>query len=174
MSKARLVITAVVVEGRKQSEVARSYGVSPGWVSRLVARYREEGEGAFVPRSRRPRTSPSALSEPVVEAILLLRHELSAGGHDAGPETIRWHLDHHHGIRVSRASISRYLRGAGLVEPQPQKRPRSSYIRFSSELPNECWQSDFTHYRLAGTGGQLEPMWRSSPGWTTTPARHCS
>ncbi|MEI8405819.1 MAG: sigma factor-like helix-turn-helix DNA-binding protein, partial [Actinomycetes bacterium] len=36
MSRARLVITAVVIEGRSQAEVARSYGVSPGWVSRLV------------------------------------------------------------------------------------------------------------------------------------------
>ncbi len=44
MSKARLVITAVVVEGRTQSEVARSYGVSEGWVSKLIARYRAEGE----------------------------------------------------------------------------------------------------------------------------------
>jgi hypothetical protein len=35
MSKARLVITAVVVEGRSQSAVAREYGVSQGWISRL-------------------------------------------------------------------------------------------------------------------------------------------
>ena len=45
MSKARLVITAVVLEGRSQSSVARVYGVSQPWVSRLVARYRAEGEG---------------------------------------------------------------------------------------------------------------------------------
>ena len=56
MSKARLVITAVIVEGRPQSAVARAYGVSEGWVSKLVARYRQEGEVAFEPRSRRPRT----------------------------------------------------------------------------------------------------------------------
>jgi transposase len=55
MSKARLVITAVIVEGRKQAEVARTYEVSPGWVSKLVARYRAEGEAAFEPRSRRPK-----------------------------------------------------------------------------------------------------------------------
>jgi len=35
---ARLVITAVVVEGRSQSEVARAYGVSQPWISRLVKR----------------------------------------------------------------------------------------------------------------------------------------
>ena len=58
MSKARLVITAVVLEGRTQAEVAATYGVSKGWVSELVARYRAEGEAAFEPRSRRPKTSP--------------------------------------------------------------------------------------------------------------------
>ena len=60
MSKARLVITAVVVEGRSQSEVAAAYGVSQPWISRLVARWHAEGDAAFEPRSRRPRSSPSA------------------------------------------------------------------------------------------------------------------
>ena len=61
MSKARLIITAVVVEGRSQREVARAYGINQRWVSRLVARYRAEGEAAFAPRSRRPKTSPTAI-----------------------------------------------------------------------------------------------------------------
>jgi transposase-like protein len=61
MSKARLIITAVVVEGRSQREVARAYGVNQSWVSRLVARYRAEGEAAFQPRSRRPKTSPTRI-----------------------------------------------------------------------------------------------------------------
>ena len=76
MSKARLVITAVVVEGRSQSEVARAYGVSQGWVSKLVARYRAEGEAAFEPRSRRPKTSPQAIPDQVAELIIQLRKEL--------------------------------------------------------------------------------------------------
>ncbi len=152
MSKARLVITAVVVEGRSQAEVARTYGVSPGWVSKLVARYRSEGEAAFEPRSRRPKNSPNALSPSVVERIVELRTKLSEAGLDAGPDTIRWHLSHHGGVTVSSATISRYLTKAGLVTPSPEKRPRSSYIRFEADQPNECWQSDFTHYRLAGRG----------------------
>jgi hypothetical protein len=36
------------------------------------------------------------------------------------------------------------------VAPQPRKRPRSSWTRFAAEQPNELWQSDFTHHRLAG------------------------
>jgi transposase InsO family protein len=155
MSKARLVITAVVTEGRTQGEVARAYGVSQGWVSRLVARYRAEGEAAFEPRSRRPKTSPGAISEATAELIIKLRKELSGQGLDAGPHTIAWHLEHHHRVRVSAATISRYLARAGLVVPEPKKRPKSSYLRFAAELPNQCWQSDFIHWRLAG-GQQAE------------------
>ena len=159
MSKARLVITAVVTEGRPQGEVARAYGVSQGWVSRLVARFRAEGEAAFEPRSRRPAASPAAISPSAVELIIRLRKELAGAGLDAGPHTIAWHLAHHHQIKVSAATISRYLARAGLVAPQPRKRPRSSYLRFAAQLPNECWQSDFTHYRLAGGSGTEVLTW---------------
>lgn len=148
MSKARLVITAVVLEGRTQAAVARDYGVSKGWVSKLVARYRAEGETAFQPRSRRPLTSPTATPAAVIELIIQLRSDLVTEGHDAGPDTIAWHLTHHHQVSVSAATISRHLTRAGLVTPEPKKKPRSSYIRFEAAMPNETWQSDFTHYRL--------------------------
>src|SRR5580692_5494418 len=154
MSKARLVITAVVVEGRSQAEVAVAYGVSTGWVSKLMARYRAEGEAAFEPRSRRPKSSPRALSATVVDQITELRRELSSAGLDAGPDTIRWHLIEHHGVTVAPATISRYLTKAGLVTPAPDKRPKSSYKRFAAEQPNEMWQSDFTHYDVPGPRGR--------------------
>src|SRR5215472_16875306 len=109
MSKARLVITAVVAEGRSQGEVARAYGVSQGWISRLVARYRQEGESAFEPRSRRPLTSPAAISPGAVRLITGIRKDLAGQGLDAGPGTIAWHLEHRHHIRVSAATVSRYL-----------------------------------------------------------------
>ena len=102
---------------------------------------------------RRPKTSPNAVAATVVGQIVELRTTLVAAGLDAGPDTIRWHLEHHHGVRVSSATISRYLAKAGLVTPQPQKKPRSSYIRFEADQPNECWQSDFTHYRLVTAAG---------------------
>jgi transposase len=55
MSKARLVITAVTVEKRPVSEVARSYSAARSWIYALLARYQAEGEAAFEPRSRRPK-----------------------------------------------------------------------------------------------------------------------
>jgi transposase InsO family protein len=39
------------------------------------------------------------------------------------------------------------------VTPEPKKKPKSSYIRFAAEQPNETWQSDFTHYRLSHADG---------------------
>jgi transposase InsO family protein len=150
MSKARLVITAVTAEKRPVSEVAKSYGVARSWVYALLARYEAEGEAAFEPRSRRPKTSPSAISPETVELITRLRKELAGQGLDAGPQTIAWHLGQHHQLTVSPATVSRYLARQGLVTPDPSKRPKSSYIRFAAEMPNECWQSDFTHYPLAG------------------------
>lgn len=156
MSKARLVVTAVTVEKRPVSEVARTYGVARSWIYTLLARYRTEGEAAFEPRSRRPKTSPNAISPDAVELIIRLRKELAGQGLDAGPDTIAWHLHHHHHITVSRATISRYLTAHGLIVPEPKKRPRSSYIRFEASQPNECWQSDFTHYPLAdGTDTEI-------------------
>jgi transposase InsO family protein len=144
-----LVITAVVVEGRRPAEVAQTYGVSRSWVYELVARYRAEGDLAFEPRPRRPRRSPRTTDRATVELIVRLRTELVAEGLDAGSDTIAWHLEHHHGLRVSRATVHRHLTKAGLIVPAPKKRPRSSYIRFQAEQPNECWQTDFTHSRLA-------------------------
>jgi transposase-like protein len=156
MSKRRLVITAVLA-GASQSEVARTYGVSQGWISRLMARYRDEGEAAYQPRSRRPVTSPAATAAPVVDLVLRLRKELTEQGLDAGAETIGWHLTHRHHIELSRATINRVLVRAGAVTPDPSKRPKSSYIRFAAEQPNECWQADFTHYRLTRPDGRPGP-----------------
>lgn len=152
MSKRRLVITAVLA-GRSQSEVARSYGVSQGWISRLMARYRESGEAAFEPLSRAPKTTPGATDPASVQLVVELRTALARAGLDAGADTIGWHLRHHHQITLSRATINRILVRAGLVVPDPSKRPKSSYIRFEAEQPNECWQSDFTHYRLTRPDG---------------------
>ncbi len=149
MSLARLVITAVVVEGRRPVDVAVDYHVSKGWVSKLLARYRVEGDAAFEPRSRRPHSSPRATPSATVERIIELRDELVLHGLDAGADTIVWHLRQRHQLTVSAATVYRILRRAGLTKVEPKKRPRSSYIRFQADLPNECWQADFTHWRLA-------------------------
>ncbi len=149
MSKRQSVILSVVLEGLSQADTARLYEVSEATVSRWVFRYRADGEAAFEPRSRRPKSSPTRLAEVVIAEIVNLRGELTTAGLDAGAATIGWHLKDRYDITVSDATIRRHLIAAGLVIPEPRKRPRSSFIRFQAELPNEMWQTDMTHFRLA-------------------------
>lgn len=167
MSKRRAVILAVTLEGLSQAEAARRYELSEPTVSRWLARYRAEGDAAFEARSRRPKTSPTAVSDVVTDQIVNLRAGLVAQGLDAGPVTIQWHLNRE-GIEVSVSTIRRRLLTAGLIEPNPRKRPKSSFIRFAAELPNETWQSDFTHWRLATAGPDAEII-----VWLDDHSRYC-
>ena len=156
MSLARLVITAVTVEGRSKSEVARDYGVSRVWVQKLVHRFQAEGEAAFTPRSRRPHSHPHAVSLELEDQIVRLRKTLTRKGLDAGGETIAANLAAAGCQPVPAVStIWRILTRRGFVTPQPQKRPRSSWKTFCAEQPNERWQADITHWRLAN-GDEVE------------------
>jgi transposase InsO family protein len=78
-----------------------------------------------------------------------LRKELCAQGHDGGAQTIAYHLKGEFEDVPSVATIWRILRREGLVEPEPNKRPYSSFVRFEAGLPNEMWQADATHWQLA-------------------------
>ena len=91
MSLARLVITAVTVESRTRSAVARDYGITRFWVQTLVKRFEVEGEAAFEPHSRRPHTNPRAVDLEVEDQIVRLRKTLTMKGLDAGAETIAAH-----------------------------------------------------------------------------------
>jgi transposase InsO family protein len=153
MSLARLVVTAVRVEGRSKSAVAREYKVSRRWVHELVRCYDAGGEAGLRPRSRRPHHCPARTSVAVEEAIVGWRKRLSEQGLDAGAATIAVHLAAEYETVPSTATIWRVLSRRGMVVPQPHKRPRNSYIRFAAELPNQRWQADLTHWQLADATG---------------------
>jgi transposase InsO family protein len=148
MSRARVAVLHVVSEQLSVTAAAAEYGFSRRHLHRLLARYRAGGLEALEPRSRRPRTNPAATPDLVRGRVVELRARLTADGLDAGPVTIAWHLERE-GLRApAPATISRILQQAGLITPQPRKRPRSSYLRFEMAQPNEMWQSDFIHWRL--------------------------
>jgi transposase len=157
MSLARLVVTAVRIEARTKAEVARDYGVSPRWVYELCRRFDAEGEAGLEPRSRRPRRSPRQTAQVLEDEIVAIRKELADLGVDAGAQTIRVHLERRYPNQQlpSIATIWRIVSRRGFVTPQPHKRPRSSFIRFEAAMPNERWQADITHWRLA-EGTEIE------------------
>jgi hypothetical protein len=143
MSKARVIVLSVVEQGLTKAQAARKFDVSGQWVHTLVARYQAGGLDALEPRSRRPKSSSASTPATIRARILELRQHLETDGLDAGPVTIAWHLDHEGLTPPAISTIRRIITAAGLVVPEPTKRPKSSYIRFAAHQPNETWQSDF-------------------------------
>jgi transposase InsO family protein len=155
MSKHRVAVLKVVSGQLSVTAAAAECRISRGHLHRLLRRYHGEGLDGLEPRSRRPRVSPQRTPDAVRDRITALRIELVARGLDAGPATIAWHLGRE-GLPVPATStIRRILHAAGLVVPEPHKRPRSSWIRFEAAAPNGVWQSDVTHWRLAD-GSEVE------------------
>jgi transposase InsO family protein len=152
---AKYCVDAVLIEGRSIRAVAAATGRSKSWVHRHVALYQAGGEEALVPLKRGPKVPANLTSALLEDQIVAWRKRLAEDGLDAGSRTIAWHLNQE-GVEVpSLSTIHRVLRRRGFVIPQPQKRPRSSWVRFESDLPNETWQSDMTHWHL-GDGQPVE------------------
>jgi transposase InsO family protein len=145
----RYVIEAILLEGASPSALARTHHISRSWIYELRERFQQGGYQALEPRSRRPLSCPRQVSQQVQDEVLKLRAELSAAGHDAGPQTIAHHLAERVSSVPSVTTVWRILKRHGLVTPQPHKRPRRSYIRFEAKLPNETWQVDATPWQLA-------------------------
>ena len=148
MDRARYAADAVLVEGRSLRSVASSIGMSKSWVAKQVALCRAGGYPALSLRSTAPHRRPTQIPIELEDEIVMLRKQLDEEGFDAGPLTIGYHLGQRHGRAPGRSTIYRVLVRRGFVTPQPQKRPRTSWTRFESSLPNETWQADMTHWVL--------------------------
>jgi transposase InsO family protein len=155
MVLAQMVVDSVVLEGRSLRVTAQRYGVSKSWVAELVKRYREGGAAALVPKSKAAKTNPRSVGAVMEERIIAMRKELLDYGDEAGAETIHWHLEEGGFTPPSVATIYRILKRRGFITPEPRKRPRASYIRFEASLPNECWQTDMTHWHFSD-GTEIE------------------
>ena len=103
------------------------------------------------PRSRRPRSSPTAVDERVVREAVNVRSALEQSGLDFGPISVHDRMKRL-GIDPvpSVASLARIFRREGVARYEPLKRPRASYRRFVYPEPNGCWQLDATEYVLSG------------------------
>lgn len=148
MSKNALIVLSVINKKMTVAEAAKNFGVTRAWVYQLLKRHKLLGSESFKPRSRAHHRDPNALSDEMHERIAALRSELIAQGLDAGAGTIQYHLRREFDYAPALSTIWRSLRKQGLVEPTPKKKPKLYLQRFEAYLPNETWQSDFTHIRL--------------------------
>lgn len=149
MSKSRVIVLSVIQQGLTKAEAAKKFGVSWQWVHELVTRYERDGDAGLEAKSRRPHSNKNQTPPHLVQRVKELRLQLTQDGFDAGPQSIRDRMLMENLPAPTRSTIARILKREGLVIPDPKKRPKSSYIRFEANQPNETWQSDFTHWRLA-------------------------
>ena len=149
MTKPHVIVLSITHQGLTKQQAAIKYEVSTRWINTLLKRYEQEGLDGLKPKPRTPKTSPTKTPEAIKNLILEIRYDLTQNGFDAGPKSISWHLQQQNIATPSHATIWRILKQNGAIKPEPKKRPRNSYIRFTAEQPNETWQSDFTHWPLA-------------------------
>ena len=127
------------------------HGVSRKTFYEIRKRALEEGQAAALePRSRRPRASPTRLSDDVKQQAIGVRAALESSGLDHGPISVHDKMRSLGMEAPSVASLARIFRDAGVARAEPKKKPRASYRRFVYPAPNACWQLDATEYVLTG------------------------
>ena len=124
-------------------------GISRKTYYKYRARFAAEGVAGLGQRSRRPRSSPVRTPPAMVELIVQTRAVLAREGWDNGALSIRNRLLREGHRPPAWRTIHRVLVRAGLVEPEPKKRPRSSWRRYEFPAPDDCWQIDAFGYELA-------------------------
>jgi len=127
----------------------RELGISRDTYYEAKKRFEAGGIEGLLPQSRRPHRSPRQTDAAVEDEIVRLRKEKSGGGWDAGAWSIAQAMIRAGQQPPSLATINRVLVRRGLVDPQPQKRPKSATRRFAFDERNGCWQLDGTGWRLA-------------------------
>ncbi len=133
------------------STFCAEYGISRKSFYELRKRVKADGPAAVLePRTRRPKSCPSKLTDEVKEQAVAVRAALESSGLDHGPISV------HEKMRAmgleqvpSTASLARVFREAGVARLEPKKKPRSAWRRFVYPAPNACWQLDATEYVLS-------------------------
>lgn len=151
MSVRRLVVE-VELDGLNVTEFCREHGISTWFFYQLRKRYAVEGEAALEPRSRAAKRVANRTPGWVEDLVVVLRKELDEAGLDAGPATIRFHLEDKLAVGSpipSEATIWRILTRRGFIVPEPKKAPKHAHRTFAAERANECWQLDDIGWELA-------------------------
>lgn len=152
-----------VIEGRlSKAQAARVYGVSAKIVARWVERYKAEGRAGMADRSSRPRYSPNAVDQAIIDRIIALRRQRWTGQHIAME------------VGVSPATVSRVLSRAGLSRLKDID-PAEPVRRYERKRPGEMIHLDIKKlgkfnrvgHRITGdrTGQSNQRQNGTAPGW---------
>jgi hypothetical protein len=115
----------------------------------------DQGLPGLLPRSRAPHAHPNQTPDEIGDAIEAWRTKLAEEGLDHGARSI-WAWMTRAGLTPPHPrTVHRVLVRRGLVEAQPNKRPRSSFKRFVAASPNGIWQIDGMEWKLADRRKQV-------------------
>lgn len=152
-------LAAAINDGESVAGAARRYGVSRRWAYEIKRRWEADGGSGLLPRSRAARTIANRTDAVLASRIVELSKQLEKDGLDAGAESIAAGPEREGVGPPANSAIHRILVSAGLVRPEPGKRPKASYTRFEASPPDELWQSDFTHWPIATVPGAVVVSW---------------
>lgn len=144
------------------AQLCRMFGVSRQTGYTWVGRYREAkfDVRAVAERSRRPKTSPTALAPEVEDLIVEARKHWPKWG----PRKLRQRLvEANPGVPVPSASVmSKVLKRRGLTVPRRRRRrivPAGVASPFRGcDAPNDVWCIDFKGWFLTGDGMRCYPL----------------
>lgn len=122
--------------------LCREYGISPKVGYKWKQRFLEEGMEGMQDQSRRPASSPEALSEEVVCRMVKLKER----HRHWGPRKIRELYQRQHGEAPSESSFKRILERCGLTEKRVRRQAKETGRITSGHkaaAPNEVWTVDF-------------------------------
>ena len=157
MSKNSLIVLTVLEKKQSVAATAKAFNVSRTWVYQLLKRHALLGHEGLAPGSKKPHTNSRAIPPETHDLIAALRTQLTTKGLDAGAQTIQYLIQQHLGHAPAISTIWRSLKQQGFIEANPKKKPKRYLQRFEAEQPNETWQSDFTHVKLAN-GKDIEVL----------------
>lgn len=122
-------------------------------------RFLQQGLDGLHDQSRRPKSSPTGLSEDVVCRIVALKQAHPGWGARKLREVM---LRSPEGLDVpSESSFKRVLEKAGLVQKRRRRSPSETgrlQCRVASERPNQVWTIDFKGWWRTRDRGRFEPL----------------
>ncbi|MDF1501122.1 MAG: helix-turn-helix domain-containing protein [Anaerolineales bacterium] len=128
---------------------AELLGVTERHLYRLKASYREHGAQALA-HGNRGRPSPRRLPEEVSKQVVELVHSTYRAFND---HHLTEMLKEHHGIQISRSSVRRLRREAGVPSPRKRRAPKHRSRRPRYPRPGMLLQIDGSEHPWLGDRG---------------------
>jgi len=150
--KRLFVITEVLAERWTAPDAAAKLQLSLRQMRRLLAAYRRDGPAGLV-HGNRGRPSPRRLPSDLRQQVVALARTAYADYNDHHLADV---LAEDHDIQVSRSSVRRLRREAGLATPRKKRPPRHRSWRLRRPQPGMLLQVDGSqHDWLEGRGPEL-------------------